>query len=305
MDSGTTNTRISLVCNNVILQTLRYNVGARVGIENKSILKQTLKKGIAEILENNRLTEKDVERILACGMITCEFGLMELEHLKIPAGIEELHNGMYEWVFKDISELPFVFVRGLKTSCDDLESSDMMRGEESELMGIGCGEAVYVLPGSHSKIIEMDGNGRIVDFKTMLTGEMISSITSGTILKDAVALGCTEAETEGLCLGYKYADKHGINEALFKVRVLKNLLYESKNRVYSFFMGAILHGEIKGIIEKSPKKIVVGGKRALKDATVLLLKALTDVPTVSLSDEQVEGSTSYGMIKIYENRSGE
>ena len=41
VDGGTTNTRISLVVNGNIVDTIKYNVGAGKSIENKNILKNT------------------------------------------------------------------------------------------------------------------------------------------------------------------------------------------------------------------------------------------------------------------------
>ena len=61
---------------------------------------------------------------------------------------------------KEISDIPFVFMRGVKTDDEDIDGFDMMRGEETELMGIKkkkYGECIYVLPGSHSKIIKTIG----------------------------------------------------------------------------------------------------------------------------------------------------
>ena len=56
-----------------------------------------------------------MERILASGMITSEFGLCLLEHLIAPCGMGELAASMHEVVLEDISKIPFVFARGVKT----------------------------------------------------------------------------------------------------------------------------------------------------------------------------------------------
>ena len=48
IDSGTTNTRISIINNFKIIDTLKFAVGAKSGIENKSVLINTMKNGICE-----------------------------------------------------------------------------------------------------------------------------------------------------------------------------------------------------------------------------------------------------------------
>ena len=90
-----------------------------------------------------------------------------------------------------------VIVPGVKTEGETIADADMMRGEETELIGLMEhleSAAVYVLPGSHSKLIHVDGAGRIVDFTTMLTGEMIAALSQNTILKDAVYLAGTRLD---------------------------------------------------------------------------------------------------------------
>jgi len=93
VDSGTTNTRISIVKDLKVIDTLKYNVGARLGIDSNTILYEIIKNGIVEILSRNSLEEQDIKKILASGMLTSVFGLLKLDHIVTPAGIEELHTG--------------------------------------------------------------------------------------------------------------------------------------------------------------------------------------------------------------------
>ena len=172
IDGGTTNTRINLVCDRKLVDSMKFNVGARSGIDNKMLLRTTVRDGIVELLSRNAMDKANISMILASGMITSEFGLVELPHILAPAGMDEMHAAMHKVVLEDISDIPFVFMRGVKTSVDTLESADMMRGEETELMGLYSEEGVYILPGSHSKIIKTNAKGQIVNFTTMLTGEM-------------------------------------------------------------------------------------------------------------------------------------
>lgn len=299
IDGGTTNTRLSLLCDGKIIDTVKFSVGARRGIDNKSLLKDTVRSGIETLLNTHELACADVERILASGMITSEFGLVDLPHIQAPAGIKELHDSAFETVLDDISEIPFVFIRGVKTVGNCLETTDMMRGEETELMGLFEGAGVYVLPGSHSKVIKVDALGRIVSFKTMLTGEMISALSQNTILKDAVSLN-GKVNEEYLIKGYDYAKTKGLNEALFKVRVLKNLFSKNADEVYSFFMGAVLCDEVISIAEQSPEKVIIGGNNAIKEAEYLLLRHALSADIKLISDGMSDSASCMGMLKIYE-----
>ncbi|MCQ2413259.1 MAG: 2-dehydro-3-deoxygalactonokinase [Clostridia bacterium] len=301
VDGGTTNTRISLCTDGKVIETLSFRVGAKKSIGNKEILKETVRNGIREILDKNGYKEGDVKAVLACGMLTSELGLLELPHTVAPAGMEELHGSMHLCRMEDIAGIPFAFMRGVKTECTTVENSDMMRGEETELMGVFSGDGVYVFPGSHTKIIETE-NGKIRDSRTMLTGEMIYAVATDTILADAVKLEDHEICKETLLQGFDYADKHGIGEALFKVRILKNTFHKSESELYSFFLGVMVSGEIRCILSRSPKRVVIGGKAAIKEAIGTILKEYTDAEIVILSNEEVDHSTVNGMIRIYEYR---
>ena len=136
IDGGTTNTRINLVVDGVLKTTEKINIGAQKSIDGNEPLRNGVKSAISAILRKNGITENSVHRILASGMITSEFGLCNLDHITVPAGICELSNTTHEVVLEHISSIPFVFVRGVKTVSDDIAFADMMRGEETELMGI-------------------------------------------------------------------------------------------------------------------------------------------------------------------------
>ena len=303
LDGGTTNTRISLVRDRQIIDSVKLPIGARASIENREILKSEIKNAIKKLLSDNFLCENDITRILASGMITSEFGLYNLDHISAPAGLRELHDSMKEVILSEISDIPFVFIRGVKTSSDSFEDADIMRGEETELMGIiseEYGKCIYVLPGSHSKIIKTDSDGRICSFSTMLTGEMIASLSQYTILKDAVDLSSSETDTEYLLKGYDYCKKEGINKSLFKVRILKNLFSCGKNETYSFFIGCILCPEIEQISGSDAETVVLAGKAQIKKAIEIILKSRSNKKIITLDNQTAELSPSLGAIKIFE-----
>ena len=304
IDGGTTNTRIALVRENKTVDVRRLQVGAKDGIGNKTVLKQAIKQGIAELLAQNNLRESEIKRILASGMITSELGLVNLPHIAAPAGLSRLHGGIYETVIKEVSSIPFAFVQGVKIQSDRPEQSDMMRGEETELMGLFRGEGLYVLPGSHSKIIAVDGEQNIVGFQTMLTGEMIAALSQNTILKDAVSLDNTATDPDFLRKGYEFCKENGLNQALFKVRVLSKLFDAVAAQTYSFFMGAVLCGEVEQIVGQEPKCIFLAGREQIKNALAILLQNACKATVEIIGDEEAEQAVRKGVVKIYEYGDG-
>ena len=304
VDGGTTNTRINLIKDRRFIDSIKLNVGARKSIESKDGLREGIRNGIRSLLERNGVSESEVICVLASGMITSEFGLCQLDHIKAPAGVSQLHESMATVMLEDISSVPFVFIRGVKTCGQSYEELDVMRGEETELMGIvdaAYGECIYVLPGSHSKIIRVNEQGQISDFSTMLTGEMIGALAGQTILRDAVDLKEADIDSEYLLRGYELCLREGINKALFKVRILKSYMGGNKNQVYSFFLGAVLAPEIKVILESDTSTVVIGGRSQIKRAMGEILSACEGKRAVLLDEETVMMSTSLGAIRIFEN----
>ena len=299
VDGGTTNTRITLVKNGEIRDTVKLPVGAGRG---RDALAAALKEAIPAFLEQHGLRESDVTSIIASGMITSEYGLCRLEHLVIPAGVKELHDGMHETVIDEITSIPFVFIRGVKTACRSLADADMMRGEETELFGLidpAFGDCVYVLPGSHSKLIRVDERGRIVAFSTMLTGEMNAVLAQNTILRDAVDIRTSELDADYLQKGYEACLENGLNHTLFRVRILKNLFGAEPSAAYSFYLGAVLCGEIEQIRRSGATTVVLGGQKHLRRAMATLLESCSAQRVILLSDETVSGSTAVGAMRIY------
>ena len=235
-------------------------------------------------------------------MITSEGGFVNLEHIKAPCGIKELKEGIYKTVLPEISALDIMFIRGVKTASDDFSRLDMMRGEETEIAGLFERiepKCLYVMPGSHSKIVHTDEEGRIASFSTELTGELMSAVSSGTILKNSVSLS-GDISMEYLEKGYLYAKENGINAALFKVRVLDKLKGCKREEVLGFFKGVVLAPEIDNIIKATENKVVICGKRVLREPMAYLIEKYSDKNVVSVDDETAENATALGAVRIFE-----
>jgi hypothetical protein len=134
IDGGTTNTRVNVVCDKTTVATKKLGIGS--GSKDTEALKNAIQAAIAALLSENHLLEADIECILASGMITSEYGLCDLPHVSLPANTEKLHNAMHKTVIEDVSSIPFVFIRGVKKEGTDLDGVDVMRGEETELVGM-------------------------------------------------------------------------------------------------------------------------------------------------------------------------
>ena len=80
---------------------------------------------------------------------------------------------------------------------------DVMRGEETQILGAlalsGRDEGLFLLPGTHSKWAEV-ADGRIVSFRTFMTGEVFGALKDHTILGRLMRAG---ADADGFARGVR------------------------------------------------------------------------------------------------------
>ena len=111
-----------------------------------------------------------------------------------------------------------------------------------------------------------------------------------------------ELDGEYLLKGFEYARKNGVGEALFKVRILKNIFSCTASQAYSFFMGIILQGDAEYVMNSDAETAVIAGNKALKDGLAMILKEKCSITVVNLSEAEVANSVALGQIRIYEKQ---
>lgn len=286
IDGGTTNTRIYTVDKSRVSLYARAEVGAGKN------------SGLAEFVGSalSELSAAENTPVIASGMITSASGLYDLPHLCAPAGIRELHDGMKKAVIPQIGGREICFIPGVRTD------SDMMRGEETELAGLAdefLPDCAYILPGTHSKCVQIDFSGKISEFFTMLTGELLSAVKTGTIAGKSFSF-CDTFVPEYLFSGFEFCREYGINEALFRCRTLAVLQGCTEEEVYSFCLGAVLCGETERINKISANKIIFAGKKELREPEALLMRTYYRKEVHCLSEETCKNAVALGAVRIYE-----
>ena len=294
IDGGTTNTRASLWdAPGVCLDIVKSEVGVRItSIEGSNASLKAAVKGLLEqLLQRNQITYEQVEGIYACGMITSKEGLAELPHLIAPAGMQDFVAGLAKVELPDVAPLPIHFVRGLKnrdgnglTLCD-LEKMDVMRGEETETLALldlfgNENGTLFALPGSHTKFVSVDAEGRMIGCLSSLAGELLSAVTLNTILAGAVGKQFAGADynKEMLLAGYRTARDTSLARAAFSTRMLQMFIPSNEQDRASFLLGAVLENDVaavknsKALSVTRDMKMVIAGKEPLASALKLLFE---------------------------------
>lgn len=301
IDGGTTNTRLRLVKDYLVVAESRLSMGAKDCTNGIEIYKSSIREKIKELLMIGNAEEKDIRAILISGMLTSEFGLFNLPHISAPAGVKELHGSM-KLMDVGISSIPCYFIPGVKIQSENVYEIDMLRGEECEFVGISAQMApnsVCIMPGSHSKHIYSDEKKRIASFQSFLSGEMIYAFSKNTILSKSVDLSITSFDGEALLAGYDCVKKYGLNRALFQTRIMDKMLGYSPEALYSFLLGAILCEEVESLAD-CKKQIYVCGQRSIRKAMIFLIKNRLSISIVEIGDSNSELASSRGAIEIFE-----
>lgn len=319
IDTGTTNTRISLWRDASVIAHAHTPVGVRdTAITGSRLaLQQAVRDGIAATLMQVRMMPDQVNLVLASGMITSNVGLYELPHVPVPAGLNELAQAMACVMMPEVFSQPIWFVPGVRNAVDAIglhncEAMDMMRGEEVEVMGALArlelhGPALLMLPGSHSKFVSVDAKNRITGCVTTLAGELLHILTHNTILTKSLDGEFASEINPGMLLaGAAASRKLGLGRACFNVRILEQFTHVGRNDRANFLLGAVLAGDLltlknSSAIQMRPDMpVLIAGKPVLKEALALLVKQdnFFSGTITMLSDEQQAQLAGFGAIAV-------
>ena len=134
IDTGTTNTRVTVWRDDVALCQAARQVGVRdtAITGNRTTLQRGVQDTIDAALQKAGFGMGQVDLVLASGMITSNVGLHEVPHLIAPAGLRDLAAGMVQASIPEVCPQPIWFVPGVRNPVDNLglhniESMDMMR----------------------------------------------------------------------------------------------------------------------------------------------------------------------------------
>jgi 2-dehydro-3-deoxygalactonokinase len=259
-----------------------------------------------------------IESIVAAGMLSSEIGLVAVPHVEAPAGLEELARGVAIGHFPEIVERPIYFVPGVRTAAadgpDGWFQADLMRGEECETLGAYAalrarGELetdrwqVFLWPGSHTKLVEVDPSGRITRSQTSLAGELLQALARHTLL--AASLPETlpdEVDHDIAAVAARAVESQGLGRAAFLVRIAA--LAEIFNPIEraSFWIGAVVADDVNNLarhpILMPGRPVRVGGRQPLRSLYAARLVERHAGIVVPLDDSLAESASARGAMQI-------
>jgi 2-dehydro-3-deoxygalactonokinase len=182
--------------------------------------------------------------LITSGMIGSRQGWIETPYLACPASLDGLAAKLVAHptgTGRVLHVVPGLSVDG--------PLPDVMRGEETELVGLGAmsGDALYVLPGTHSKWVRATG-GRIESFTTFMTGEVFAVLKEHSILGRLMTGDLDDSAAFNRGVGVALdgeAATGGLLHTLFTARTLPLLGRLPGDQVASYLSGLLIGAEVK------------------------------------------------------------
>jgi 2-dehydro-3-deoxygalactonokinase len=178
---------------------------------------------------------------LISGMAGSQQGWREAPYCPCPAGFAEVAQRL-TW----IAPGRIAIVPGL--SCLQGSTPDVMRGEEVQIFGalqlMGLQDGWFVLPGTHSKWAEVRA-GRIVSFRTCMTGEFFSLLSQHSLLARTLTADAPFDEA-AFADGVAYAaEGGGLLGTAFSARTLALFGRKTPAALASYLSGLVIGEELR------------------------------------------------------------
>lgn len=188
--------------------------------------------------------------LIACGMVGAKSGWREAGYVALGEGASQVAALAAKLVYVDTSNgRALAIIPGIKS-----DEPDVMRGEETQLIGSGVTEGICVLPGTHCKWVQMK-DGRVDSFATFYTGEMNALIREhssvGALLNSAP--DATDVAAFEMGLHYARAGAASWLHDLFVLRASVVTGKQSEAFVSTALAGWLLGCEISAALGMYPE----------------------------------------------------
>ena len=284
----------------------RWTAGSQK-ITLKKFYLELLLKQIELLLENNSTDFKDVPIIIS-GMASSSIGIEEQPYANIPFALDG-KNAVLKFMEKN-ADFPYdiLLISGVR------EIADVMRGEETQMIGIAqmvelmklTEDAICIFPGTHSKHIKIS-NGNIVSFKTYITGELFQLLSTKSVLKGSVSKEHNDKVMDEMNLQsfYKGIEQSGNNcnllNTLFSVRTndLFGLLSTHEN--FFYLSGLLIGSEIRSLDMEKPSQIILCSGNSMFLLYQLAIEKLNfGRPTIFIQPEMMDKAAFVGQHQIFQ-----
>lgn len=183
---------------------------------------------------------------LASGMVGSRQGWREAPYAPCPADATDLAARL-AWIDDAPQGLRVGIVPGVSTDAGGLP--DVLRGEEVQVLGalalLGRDDGTFVLPGTHSKWVEVR-EGRLVRFSTFMTGEVYGLLRRHSILARTLPEDDGPLDEAAFLQGVQHARRaQGLLHGAFSARTLALFDWLAADAAPSYLSGLVIGEELR------------------------------------------------------------
>jgi 2-dehydro-3-deoxygalactonokinase len=200
---------------------------------------------------------------IACGMVGSAQGWREAGYLTVPTELS--------FDAASLTRVPHEhgvlhLVPGLRMQPDGQAAGDVMRGEETQLVGVldllpESGELLVILPGTHTKWVNIAA-GQVVSFTTAMTGELYGLLMEHGILARTATASAHGDDDSAFARGLDADTSRGISTALFGARALVLDGALDPGVLPDYVSGLLIADEIRHLLPavRGRQRIILCGK---------------------------------------------
>jgi 2-dehydro-3-deoxygalactonokinase len=251
-------------------------------------------------------------RVVVSGMASSSVGWHEIPYATTPFPLDGTRVRT-EWL--PAGRLHVCLLSGVT------DGRDMMRGEETELLGLfasGRHPAVardgwVILPGTHSKHLRLR-DGALQSIHTFMTGELFDVLSHHSLLKATVTppealtaeIGSDAAARQAFVEGVEAARTEGLPASLFQARARTVLQQASPDANGWFLSGLLIGSELvtAGLGPQDPPLLLAapGATREPYQLALEVLGLLARATVVPAAEQQEAGIRAHRMLLALQAR---
>jgi 2-dehydro-3-deoxygalactonokinase len=242
--------------------------------------------------------------VVISGMASSSIGWRDVPYARLPFCVTNSDDLVWEKLTLTARDqiYPVYLLSGV------CSQNDIMRGEESELLGLfvdpGLREVanekcVVILPGTHSKHVIIE-KGAVVDFVTLMTGELFDVLANHSVLRNSVDWSVLQQQGKKPLVGEALQSFEAGLEASRDSGVVPNLFHVRTRTVLGevdaepntwYLLGVLLGAEMATLVDKQVgSHIVLAAKPEFQWSYRRALEFLGIKP-IDAPFETVESST--------------
>ncbi|WP_423147115.1 2-dehydro-3-deoxygalactonokinase [Rubrolithibacter danxiaensis] len=255
---------------------------------------------IHQLEQQQRINLNDVPLVIS-GMASSTIGMLELPYKNIPFLTDGSDLATQIIRPQDNFRHKIILISGVKSE------DDVMRGEETQLVGCCFDNSpkgqLFIHPGTHTKHIYIK-NGKVLKFKTYMTGEFFSLLSGKSILSSSVEKGGNLKEPDTMRFfekGVKESLRLNLLHTSFMVRT--NMLFQKcSNRENYYYLSGLLTGsELKDLVNSPIETITLAGEEVLLDNYLAALTILGITDKTSVTVKNADEVTIKGQFEVLKN----